>query len=330
VLADIARESALGAAMSLREQTIRQAMETPSEVLRRIQAESYRESAESWIAGNQWQPAAHSIFHGIESEKAAAIDALINGWRNKPGYADAFSALATASDAMTAARGGLGSYASLVGDVRSLAFTPDFESSAQARLTAYRNAGFDTALLKPNQHALTTMLTLNGYVDPSLWQHDGHLIVPAKRPGMQARLKGLKPTRLQAKAYREVGALECYLRIFIDEQMSYFYGEDWYEARASKLVNQFKKKTEGEEPISGVAVLESANISDYIKIILDDTHWADIFSDIFSDREETKAMFAIFRGLRNALAHYHKGFSKADLVELRVYASWFEKQTEWC
>ncbi len=326
--ADITKENVLGAAMSLREEASRQAMEASSDALRRMQAESYRNSAESWLSGNRWQPATHSILHGIESKKAAAIDTLIHDWRHKPGYADIFSTLATISDAMIAARGGLGSYASLVGDVRSLVFSDDFEYSPQARLNAYRNIGFDMGLLKPNQHALATMLTLNGYVDPNLWQRDGRLIVPVKRLDMKARLKELKPTRLQTKAYREVGALERWLRAFIDDQMSSTYGEDWYETYApKKLLNRIKSKSPDNGEICGMFVLDDADFAHYIEIILHETHWVDVFSYIFSDREETEGMLNLFKKLRIAVAHF-KGFSKADFSQLRVYARWFEAQTE--
>lgn len=292
--------------------------------------DSYLGSATGWLNGDLWAPSHHSPLYGLEAAKLAAINAMMDGWRHREAYADAFSALATASDAMRATRGALDSYASVIGDVRSLKFGPEFVSNPEVRMRAYRDAGFNTDITKPNQAAVTAMLTLNGFTNPQTWERHGRLIVPPK-PRMRQRLKELKPTPLQMKAYRETFALECWLREFIDEQMSFHYGDDWYKSRAPKsLMGRINKKANGTIEVNGMYVLTDADFADYIEIIVkNDQHWNDVFSHVFADREETKKLVEMFKTLRILVSHF-KGYSKADLFQLRFCARWFEIRTDGC
>lgn len=290
--------------------------------------ESYRHSAEAWVAGQGWQPSARSFLDGIEGGQSAALNAVMDGWRDKPGYADAFKAIAASSDAMAATRGDYSAFASLFGDIKALSYSPDFETSPQVRLRAYLDAGLDPLLLKPNQHALASMLTMNDFIDPSLWERSGSLIVPPKRR-MRKRLQHLKPTRLQRLAFAETGALERWLREFIDDEMSYAYGDEWYKERAPKsLMGRIRKREIGEDGISGVIVLDDADFAHYLEIILHPDHWDEVFCYIFNDRDETDGMLRLFKNLRKAIAHFDRGYSKADLSQLRLCTRWFEEKAD--
>lgn len=299
-----------------------------SAALMQDQIDSYSRVAELWIAGDRWHPSILSVLSGIDENQATIIGASIDRWRDMPGYTEAFSAMASASDAIAASHASIDSVASLVGDVRAMRYAADFQQSQSARLTAYLDAGFDPDLLKPNQQALSAMLTLNGYVDPAVWLRRDGLAIPFKRVPLKARLKALKPTKFQVIGYREIGALERWLREFIHEEMSVAYGEDWYKHRAPKsLMGKFKKRFGEDVDISGEIVLDEADMSHYIDIILQDDHWAEVFSFTFENWDDTRAKLTLLKSLRVSVAHF-KGFGKADLTQVRVCARWIAEKID--
>lgn len=295
--------------------------------LRRIAGGNYYDSVSAWVEGSLWQPPPHSLLSGLNNARLADINATIEPWRHRPGYAESFSALAMASDAMSATGGSPDSYRPLIGDIRDLVFSPDFESSPQSRLRSYLDAGFNPTLLKPSQKALVGMFGINGFIEPSLWRRDGHIIVPARKP-LRARVKDFKLTPLERKAYKELGELERWLRAFIDEEMSAVYGEDWYKTHApKKLMGRINKMNLGNDDITGIIVLDDADFAHYLEIILDENRWSDVFIHIFGDHDETAVMLKLFKKLRLSVAHY-KGFCKADFANFLVCFRWFEEKID--
>lgn len=293
-----------------------------STIQEQMEAASYHARVVSWIDGSPWIPSIQSPLSGLNGAQATALNEMLETWRHRPGFTETFTRLAATSDAMIATRCGVDSVTSLIGDVRSLAFTNEFLASTPGRLRAYQDIGFDTTLLKPDQSSLLSMLALNGYDDPTSWRLFD--ISPPRRVSMPDQLKALRPSRLQAKAYREVGALELWLRQFIDAEMSYFYGDDWYMARAPKtLRGRIARVLSRENCINGMLLLNEADFDQYRQIILHDEHWPDVFCHAFGDYEQTMIMLDLFKSLRTIVAHY-KGFSKADEINLRVVSRWFK------
>ncbi|GEO83056.1 Swt1 family HEPN domain-containing protein [Pararhodospirillum oryzae] len=287
---------------------------------------SYRESAATWAAGEDWKPAAHSLLSGMDMAHVSSVNSMMEDWRTRDGYAQAFSTLASMSDDISGSAASFDRYASLVGDLRHLNFTPDFKMSPEARLVAYRDVGFDTEILKPNQRALSAMLSINGYPAPNVWARYNRIIVPKKKVKLSDHLRNLKPTQFQIRGYGEARALEVWLREFIDQKMSLFYGDDWYKEHAPrKIIGKLEKNGVNQDNMTGEIVLKEADFAHYLSIIED--HWDNVFEEIFVCWDETHGMLKNFKNLRVAIMH-HKGFGKADLVQLRVCARWFEEKID--
>src|SRR3546814_3152683 len=90
-----------------------------------------------------------------------------------------------------------------------------------------------------------------------VWERRNGLIVPKRRQRLAEKLRALKPTKFERKGYNESCALERWLRQFIDEEMSIFYGFDWHKTRAPKALRGRIKKFEiNEDDVSGIIVLE--------------------------------------------------------------------------
>src|SRR3546814_19143208 len=120
-----------------------------------------------------------------------------------------------------------------------------------------------------------------------VWERRNGLIVPKRRQRLAEKLRALKPTKFERKCYNESCALERWLRQFIDEEMSICYGFDWHKTSAPKeLLGRIKKFEINEDDVSGIIVLDEADVPQYLEIILHDDYLDTVFEPFFESREE--------------------------------------------
>lgn len=150
------------------------------------------------------------------------------------------------------------------------------------------------------------------------------------------KLDGAEPAEtVEQKINRDI-LLECYnlissfepeFREFIAKNLGRHYGENWW---TEAIKPDIRKKSESlcqKELQSGrkVELIDCLEMDHYRLIITDRANWANVFSNIFKDKEMFLARIKILKSVRNPVTHSRGTFGYQDRIDVVGSIKYFNR-----
>jgi len=114
---------------------------------------------------------------------------------------------------------------------------------------------------------------------------------------------------------------ELKIRFFLKEQLTSFYGDDWWNLGISinlrENAEKRKEQKQRSEPRRKYDAIDFLNLIDYVYIISQKKNWAQVFQKLFREKYVIQAPFDRISNIRNDLAHNR--FNKEDFEKCKAY-----------
>ncbi|MFE8644116.1 Swt1 family HEPN domain-containing protein [Sphingomonas sp. NCPPB 2930] len=158
------------------------------------------------------------------------------------------------------------------------------------RADFYRDRGFDPEVVNFPAMAFEEGLQIAGF---QVWQEIE--IVDEADDG----------TTHAAMAFRALRSLETAIRRFIVERLVALCGDKWYRQRLPSDMLQTWKEKKAKDTTSGsdLPLIEYADFSDYIKIIVRQDNWSAVFQAVFVRKEDVQESFRRLGPIRISTMH---------------------------
>ena len=177
----------------------------------------------------------------------------------------------------------------------------DIFSDPLARANFYTARGFDPTLTAFPSTAFHERITIAGLKKPI--SDPGETEDSEREAEADEEEAGFVRTNA---AHDHLQRFESRMRKFIDRQMQAVFGEDWIKHRVPDKIRQAwlgrqRKTRDNEEPER--PLIEYANFTDYVTIIVQEDNWQDVFQPTFKRPMLVQESFQRLYPIRNCVMH---------------------------
>jgi hypothetical protein len=205
-----------------------------------------------------------------------------------------------------------------LGDWRGVSIPETILLDWDVRRSFYVHHGFDTRLTELPEPAFIESMRRT-----SVWRPDLSLpIAPVAQVEIENAEQAVEERMTQA--FGLIRNIERQVRVYIERVMTERYGRNWVKQRvpAETLAAwRDKRKRESEEGRRVRPLIEYADFTDYLDIMIRRDNWADVFAPVFKTKDEVTVSFRRLFPLRICTMHGRE-ITKEDYLVLVVETRW--------